>query len=237
MALEDVVYSTYGRMMDSLGALGYPHLYRLWNYFPTINDDQKGLERYKRFCVGRHRAFSERYTEYKSFLPAASAVGSPSGPFQLYFLAGQPQALHIENPRQMSAYDYPRRYGPKSPSFARATLTAMPGFSYLFIAGTASIVGHATQHSDDCLKQTKETLSNLNSLIEQAKKANPDLFRSDPSLSLLKIYVRHDYHIEIVKATIQEHFDPPIPTLYLRGDMCRRNLLVEIEALYTIPHS
>ncbi len=237
IGLEGDVYSAYSRVFNTLSLLGYPHLYRMWNYFSAINAEQEGLERYKRFCIGRHRAFSEHYREFQSLLPAASAVGTPSGPFQLYFLAGRQKAAHIENPRQISAYDYPRIYGPKSPSFARATCISMASWSYLFIAGTASIVGHATQHSDDCLKQTKETFSNLESLREQAKKANRRFQSPDPSLSLLKVYVRHDQHLELVRKTIQEHFDHHIPTLYLNGEMCRRNLLVEIEALYTIHHS
>jgi len=237
IGLEEDVFSVYSRLFETLSLLGYPHLYRIWNYFPAINSEQKGLERYKRFCMGRHRAFSERYRDFQSVLPAASAVGTPSGPFQLYFLAGKRKATHIENPRQISAYDYPRIYAPISPSFARATCISIGSWSYLFIAGTASIVGHATQHKDDCLKQTKETLSNLESLREQAKKANRRVQSSDPSLCLLKVYVRHDQHIELVRETIQECFDHHIPTLYLSGEMCRRNLLVEIEALYTLQHS
>jgi len=235
--LEEDVYSVYSRVFDALSLLGYPHLFRIWNYFSAINAVQNGVDRYKRFCIGRHRAFSERYRDFQSVLPAASAVGTPSGPFQLYFLAGKRKATHIENPRQISAYDYPRIYGPKSPLFARATGISMPSCSYLFIAGTASIVGHATQHKDDCLKQTKETLSNLESLREQAKKANRRVQSSDPSLSLLKVYVRHDQHIELVRETIQECFDHHISSFFLSGEMCRRNLLVEIEALYSLQHS
>ena len=236
-SLEGDVYSVYSRVFNSLSSLGYPHLFRIWNYFSAINAEQEGLERYKQFCIGRHRAFSEHYREFQSVLPAASAVGTPSGPIQLYFLAGKQKATHIENPRQISAYDYPRIYGPKSPSFARATRISMASGSYLFIAGTASIVGHATQHADDCLKQTKETLSNLESLRKQVKKADRRVQNSDPSLSLLKVYVRHDRHLELVRKTIQEHFDHHVPTLFLSGEMCRRNLLVEIEAVYTIHHS
>ena len=135
--------------LDSLPTLGFSDLFRIWNYFPEINGDRDGLERYQRFCMGRHQAFSEHYGDYKLALPAASAVGTLSGPFQLYFLAGRQKAIHIENPRQISAYDYPPMYGPKSPSFARATLTSISKSSYLFLAGTASIVGHATQHQED----------------------------------------------------------------------------------------
>jgi len=79
--------------------------------------------------------------------------------------------------------------------------------------------------------------ASLNEVVQHAITTNPDILRSDPSLSLLKVYVRHDQHSEIVKETIQEYVDHQIPTLYLSGEMCRRNLLVEIEALYTIQYS
>ena len=235
--LVEEAYSLYSRVFDVLSLLGDLHLYRMWNYFPAINEEQQGLERYKQFCIGRHRAFSEHFRDFLSVLPAASAVGTPSGPFHLYFLAGKPKGMHIENPRQISAYDYPRIYGPKSPSFARATCISLPSWSYLFIAGTASIVGHSTQHSADCLRQTKETFTNLESLKEHAKKINRGVIGSDPSLSLLKVYVRHHQDFEMVKKALEESFDCPIPTLYLKGEMCRRNLLVEIEAIYAIPHT
>ena len=231
--LEEVVGSAYTRILETLSALGYPHLFRMWNYFPAINAEQTGLERYKRFCIGRHHAFFKRFREYKWVLPAASAVGTRSGPFQVYFLAGKPKAVHIENPRQISAYDYPSIYGPKSPSFARATLASMPSWSPFFIAGTASIVGHNTQHEGDLFKQTNETVSNLNALLDHAKKDNDAVLGGNPSLNLLKVYVRHEQHIKSAKEVIEHHFGHRIPTLYLQGEMCRKDLLVEIEALYT----
>lgn len=235
--LEEIVNAAYLRIFDTISLLGYPSLVRIWNYFPAINSEKKGLEQYKRFCIGRHRAFSERFKEYKSILPAASAVGTPSGPFQLYFLAGKPKAIHIENPRQISAYDYPQLYGPKSPSFARGTIIPSPSLSYLFVAGTASIVGHATQHKDDCFKQTVESLANLESLVKHAKKANGEVFGSQSSLSLLKVYLRHHQHLKVIRETVEKCFGYQPSVLYLGGEMCRKDLLVEIEALYVLEHS
>ena len=66
LGLEKGVYSVYSRLFDILSLLGYPHLYRIWNYFPEINLEQEGLERYQSFCVGRHRAFSELDKDFKS---------------------------------------------------------------------------------------------------------------------------------------------------------------------------
>jgi hypothetical protein len=58
----------------------------------------------------------------------------------------------------VSAYDYPRQYGPAAPSFSRAALTPDP---LLLISGTASIVGHASVHLGDVTAQLEETLANL----------------------------------------------------------------------------
>ena len=80
---------------------------------------------------------------------AATAIGLPSPPDQLHvhWLATKQPGIAIENPRQVSAFAYPRDYGPVAPGFSRAML--LPGDTpLLLISGTASIVGHASQHPD-----------------------------------------------------------------------------------------
>ena len=69
--LEDVARTEYERIIDYCTQSGYAHLLRMWNYFPGINAYQNGLERYKRFCVGRHQAFSTYHQEIAPILPAA----------------------------------------------------------------------------------------------------------------------------------------------------------------------
>ena len=74
----------------------------------------------------------------------------------------------VENPRQVSAYRYPRQYGPQAPSFARAMLPpsqAMP----LLLSGTASVVGHESKHHDCVESQLAETFANFDSLIAAAR--------------------------------------------------------------------
>ena len=146
LSLEDVTCATYQLILDQISELGYPHLFRVWNYFPDINLANHSLDRYQQFCIGRQRAFSSQTKEFQTILPAATAVGTPSGSLQIYFLAGKQPGNHVENPRQLNAYEYPDLYGPKSPSFARATMAIAGNQHHLFLAGTASIVGHATQH-------------------------------------------------------------------------------------------
>ena len=159
--LDIVTYTGYRRLLVQTQALGYPHLLRVWNYFPSINLESNGLERYQRFCVGRHQALAENLPDFQRMLPAGTAVGTTSGPLQIYFLASTQPGTPVENPRQMNAYEYPRVYGPRSPAFARATLRPSISGSHLFIAGTASVVGHASQHVGMPYQQTLETLHNL----------------------------------------------------------------------------
>lgn len=164
-SLDVTTYAGYREMLHRLREVGYPYLWRAWNYFPGINDNQRGLERYRRFCVGRHQALIETLSDFPSSLPAATAVGTRSGPLQIVFLAGTQPATHLGNPRQFNAYEYPRQYGPRSPSFARATCTRLKSQSLLCIAGTASVVGHASRHVGLPYEQAKETMQNLRAVL------------------------------------------------------------------------
>ena len=128
----------YRQLLHHTRELGFPYLWRVWNFFPDINEEETGLERYRRFCVGRYQALEASLQNFPSALPAGTAVGTRSGPLQIYFLAGAHPATHLGNPRQMNAYEYPKDYGPQSPSFARATFCSSESGPQLFIAGTAS---------------------------------------------------------------------------------------------------
>ena len=62
---------------------------------------------------------------------------------------------------KVSAYRYPRQYGPQPPSFARAMLPPTATQHPLLLSGTAAVVGHASQHADALLAQIDETFLNL----------------------------------------------------------------------------
>ena len=228
--LDRTTEMAYRDILCHIGPLGFTHLWRIWNYFPRINEDEHGLERYRRFCVGRHQALAETLSDFPSALPAGTAVGTRSGPLQIFFLAGAHPVTHIGNPRQVDAYNYPSTYGPRSPSFARATLCRSEAAIQLFIAGTASVVGHASQHQGQPDRQTQETITNLQVLIDRA-----ECFEDDPqSQSLFKVYVRNPEHIDVVRRTLLESLlMRSSRLLFLQGDLCRKELLVEIEGLVT----
>src|SRR3546814_7354125 len=87
---------------------------------------------------------------------------SSSDLVQVYWLAARTPGTPVENPRQVSAYRYPRQYGPQQPSFARAMLPPPGSAMPLLLSGTASVVGHATAHVGELLAQDRKS-TRLNS--------------------------------------------------------------------------
>lgn len=227
--LASTTYAAYRQLLAFVHRQGYPCLLRVWNYFPYINRSDNGLERYQAFCQGRHQALVAELSSFESMLPAACALGSQTPGLLIYALAARQPGSQIENPRQLSAFRYPRQYGPKSPSFSRSILKSWgaAGGSHLYLSGTASIVGHVTRHRHDPIAQLHESLLNMKTLLEQAGRRAQAPFR----LALLKVYVRPAVSLTSLREPIVERFGAELPLLFLQADICRSGLLVEIEGL------
>jgi chorismate lyase/3-hydroxybenzoate synthase len=226
-ALEDVVANAYHEIFNFLEQTGFKEPIRFWNYLTAITEDEQGLERYKRFNIGRHSVFLTRLRQ--PVPPAASCVGAHHGASMIYFLASPDPARAIENPRQLSAYAYPPVYGPRSPSFSRAALHSQDGAETLFISGTASIVGHETRHPGNLRGQIAETVENLSVLAACSGRNIAQCHTEDWAL---KIYLRDPLYHEAVEAALTAAFGTGSRRLYLHADICRSDLLVEIEALH-----
>ncbi|MBA4263600.1 MAG: hypothetical protein C0453_00835, partial [Comamonadaceae bacterium] len=189
-ALQRVSESIYARIFRLLDAEGLPHLWRAWNYLADIHGDDAGLERYRRFNMGRGNAFEQAARSVVGRVPAACALGLAQGPLTVAFMAGTVPAVPIENPRQVSAYLYPSEYGPRSPTFSRAALVYPPGQELLFISGTASIVGHRSLHDGDVQAQSHESLDNIAAVVAEANRVSRQGIFDLTGLSY-RVYVRH----------------------------------------------
>lgn len=226
--LQQATESAYRQLFALLDTLNYPHLYRVWNYMADINGISHGLERYRQFNLGRQQATLACGQEVAGEIPAACALGMAEGPLTIAFLAGRTPSLAIENPRQISAYDYPQQYGPRSPTFSRASLLRLPRSELLFVSGTASIVGHQTMHPGDVVAQTREMIANLQSLINEANlRASPAEFTL--AHNFYRVYIRNAADIPIVKEEMARLMGPALKVMFVRADICREDLLVEIE--------
>lgn len=235
-SLTAATRSAYARILQTIRAQGYPHLLRVWHYFPDINGRDESGERYHAFCIGRHQAVAAQ-REFESDLPAATAIGCRGPGLLIYFIAAATPGVQIENPRQVSAFRYPRQYGPKSPSFSRAMLKSWPQGDALYVSGTASVVGHATRHPHDLDAQLDETIQNLRVVTANAANALSRPMNLVDHLSALKVYLRHGEHGVRAADALNEAFGSQVPVRYLQGDICREDLLLEIEAVCSRPRS
>jgi chorismate lyase / 3-hydroxybenzoate synthase len=226
-AFEAWVYAVYSYLFDKLNREGCSHLLRVWNYFSRINDDLSGIERYRAFNIGRHQAFIHNSQIVgEGVVPAACTLGSQQGNMVVSFLAGKTPGTVIENPRQTNAYYYPPEFGPRSPTFSRGILVG----DTLLISGTASIVGSRSMHPNDVRLQLDETIRNLETVFVQAQLQGFD--PGDRSGLCLNVYLRHAADYPAVRKRVDEAFSGARHVAYIIADVCRADLLVEIEAFW-----
>jgi chorismate lyase/3-hydroxybenzoate synthase len=230
--LEQAAETAYRSLLEFHAASAYPHVWRVWNLLTGINEGAGDEERYRLFCLGRARSFaSVPAASSHARYPAATAIGRQGGEprLQLYWLAASRPGDAVENPRQVSAYRYPSDYGPAAPSFSRAMLVPGPT---LLVSGTASIVGHASVHHGDLDSQVEETMRNLETLLEVAgKRAGFGSSGLGPQ-SLLKVYLRNKRDAAAVEQRIRERIPGGVQLMLVAADVCRADLLLEIEAIH-----
>jgi chorismate lyase/3-hydroxybenzoate synthase len=218
--IEAAAAEAYQRLLIAVRPSRHPYLLRIWNYFAAINDGHGDAERYRKFCVGRARAVDGAFNN-----PQPARV-------QLSALCARAPAIALENPRQTPAWRYPREYGPVPPGFSRGVLldadTATPR---LLASGTASIVGHVSQHIGDVEAQLKESLANLSALLAEGGKKAQRQFALE-GCEALRVYLRKPQDLAVAESIVVASGIPRERVLYLRGDVCRRELDVELEGVF-----
>lgn len=207
---------------------------RFWNYISDINSIGNSEEKYKEFCRGREKAFLNYYTKVAKDYPAATGIGCKGNDICISLLAvnKEMRIRNIENPRQIPAYQYPKAYGVSTPKFSRATYISNNTAKYIFVSGTASIIAADTVYSDDVKMQTLTTIENIFVLLsaENLKLYNINGISIEKNLKLIKVYIRDWNDYVIVKKLCEKKFGQ-VEALYFQNDICRKDLLVEIEAV------
>ena len=231
-----LAHEVYTRVRASLGESSAAHVVRMWNHIPGIHDPlDDECDRYMHFNAGRFAAMCEWFggaDRFPASVPAASGVGDEGQDLVVHAFATVEPGVPVENPQQVPAFRYSRRYGPLPPCFARATRVAAP-FPALLIAGTAAITGEQSQHPDDLPRQLELTLENLRVLIRAGAPALDE--STDPLCRMehVRVYVKRDAHMPAVDRAVHCAFSPTSTEALelLRADLCRAELLVEIEGV------
>lgn len=228
-----------------------PFAVRWWNFIPGILEPLGKLEhRYMVFNAGRHQALEDAGGTGLGRLATASGVGHDGPDFVLHCLSARAAGRQIENPRQIPAWRYSLRYGPKPPCFARATRIERGRRSWLLVGGTASVRGEDSFHTGDLRGQLEETLRNLAALVESAEAGEPAAAatatggeaggRVLPPAELaallgryrqLRVYHPRTEHGPELESELRRRLGPEVGLEMVAVDLCRPELLVEIEGL------
>jgi hypothetical protein len=86
-------------------------------------------------------------------------------------------------------------------------------------------------HRGDHLGQLEELLINIDALLDgsvgRSGRGRPGAVR----FGLLKTYVRSPEHFPAIRDALARRLDPSTPAIYLKADLCRTDLLVELEGV------
>jgi enamine deaminase RidA (YjgF/YER057c/UK114 family) len=226
--------------------LSFNNIVRQWNYVGDLlskeNIDGRLRQHYQMFNETRSQ-FYKKYRNRQDF-PAATGIG------MLYLgvcidsfaITGDEnlKVIPISNPCQSESYKYGQKVlvgAPdcamtqnQPPQFERAKLIVLHNAARLIISGTAAIIGEDTVGIGDVEEQTRITIKNIQILSapETLKTQCPEIPVIPETYSYVRVYVKNKEDISKVRKICSEAY-PNVPTTYVVADICRDNLLVEIE--------
>lgn len=209
---------------------------RQWNYIEDILGSDGDNQRYQEFNNVRSGVYGETFTE-KGY-PAATGIGMNQGGIILEFIAAKSVELKtkpIDNPNQISAHTYSKDVlvGEEcvvktTPKFERARYIELFGKKLIFISGTASIVGERTVGVGDAAEQTEITINNIQQLYSQEILDELSGSALNPKYGHARVYLKNRKDFAVIRKTFKSHFGK-LPVVYIIADICRKDLLVEIE--------
>lgn len=212
------------------------NIVRQWNYIEDITKFEGDRQHYQDFNDSRSHFYAK--AKWSSGYPAATGIGTQYGGVMVEFIAFTgvgfiDQAL--DNPRQIAAHKYSQQVllGAKdetydqrtTPKFERARVLGSPDKQTIFISGTAAISGEHSLVSDEVTEQARLTMANIDHLISQE---NYPVENTSRSYKILRVYVKKQEHMEAVFKYMDAHY-PDTKKIYLCADICRNELLIEIE--------
>jgi len=254
-SIKESIIKAFNDVISILTAEGLSlnNIVRQWTYIENItNYDKTGnlFQHYQEYNEVRAQ-FYNAVTFHHGY-PAATGIGARTGGVSIGFIAvSDDESVRVSpicNPMQADAHKYSELVlmGEKltgtirksTPKFERAKLVSFGGRDYIFISGTASIVGEETLYRNNVEKQTQTTIENILQLFSKYNQEINDLECKDsgPEFSHLRIYVKHQKDIPAVKKICRSRLNSK-SSLFLVSDICRDELLVEIEGLVILNKS
>lgn len=249
------VRGVYAQTLDVLGqsqaalvqaGSGCRRLVRTWFYLGGITQPEAKTERYQELNRARTDFYRGIRFHSSSFdpnaahgvYPASTGIGMAGRGLVMSCLAletGREDVflLALENPQQTPAYAYDARYSSPSPKFSRAVALVLGDYLTTWVSGTASIVESETRYLGDPEKQTEQTIDNIERLIAAENFSRHGLEGAGAALhdlAKIRVYLKRPEDLLKCKAVCERRFGA-VPVIYAVADICRPDLLVEIEGV------
>ena len=227
-AQSKAVFARIGEILDSEG-FGIDEIVRQWNYIEGITRMHDGIQNYQMFNDARSAFYSR--TNWPGGYPAATGIGCASGgvAVSVYAVKGALRLSHpIDNPMQVPAHKYSgkvlvagKETRKTTPKFERARLL---GESVL-VSGTAAIKGEDSELFSDPSLQAKAAIEVVESLVAPGNICPGNKrFR----FNSLRVYIKREKDADAIMDTLKSHWGT-IPMHFMIADVCRPELLLEIE--------
>ncbi len=194
---------------------------RQWNYIERITFEDAENQHYQEFNDARSELYSK--VGWESGYPAATGIGALSGGVTIDFDASiGEEVTPIDNNLQVAAHAYSEEVliGEQSqkttPKFERAKLLE----DILYVSGTAAIRGEESLVGISAAEQTRITLENIDVLLKAAGCGRA---------TSLRVYIKYREDYPQIREVVEAY--APNDAIYVYADICREELLMEIEAV------
>ncbi|MCP4375694.1 MAG: hypothetical protein GY794_05905 [bacterium] len=200
-----------------LAGMNFSNVVRTWLYLDQL------LQWYDPFNKVRDEFFRCRGV-FDTLVPASTGISgaNPSGAAMIaMLLAVEPlndsmDICALPSPLQCPALKY-------GSSFSRAVALRLPEYTRVMVSGTASIEpGGETVYQDDVPGQVDLTMRVVDAILEQRGMTWSDVTRA------IAYFKCNEYLQDYVKYCDENNI-PDMPTIITENDVCRDDLLFEIE--------
>ncbi len=240
--------NAFEQMQANLAGVGvkFDQIVRTWLYLGDIVGPEKETQRYKELNRARTDFFKPFHFANShasaapggAVYPASTGIGTDGRDLLMSCIAlatkrDDVSLTTLENPHQMAASDYSPDYGPESPKFARAMAIRIGRTDTVLVSGTSSITASQSRYIDDVQGQTRQTLDNIAALISPENFQRHSLKGGGQTLddlAIARVYIKRKEDYDRVKAICEARLGE-LPTIYAVADICRAELLVEIEGI------
>jgi hypothetical protein len=209
---------------------------RQWNYLEDILGFDSDKQHYQEFNNVRSVFYGKAFEQ--TGYPAATGIGMNRGGVIIEFVALKSEKAvtkPVDNPGQIAAHHYSKNVlvGDEcllktTPKFERARYLELFGKKLIFISGTASIVGEKTVGVGNPAEQTKVTIQNIQRLYSPGVLSGISEKKMGARYGHARVYVKNREDFHTIKRAFKSFYGN-LPVVYIIADICRKDLLVEIE--------